>query len=106
MCVREAEFDLFWKAYPKKRNKADALSAFLKIEGVSIQTILDAIERFKGCPEWKEQDGRFIPYPAKWLKAKGWEDELAPQLGSERKTVCSKDDIKKLQKIYETVKGE
>ena len=106
MRVREAEFDLFWKAYPKKRNKADALSAFLKIEGVNVQTILDAIERFKGCPEWKEQDGRFIPYPAKWLKAKGWEDELAPQFGGERKTVCSKDDIKKLQKIYETVKGE
>ena len=107
MRAREAEFDLFWKAYPKKRNKADALSAFLKIEGVNVQTILDAIERFKGCPEWKEQDGRFIPYPAKWLKAKGWEDELAPQFGGERKTVCSKDDIKRLREIYNSIaKGE
>ena len=41
-----------------------------------------------------------------WGEARGCEDEIAPQFGGERKTVCSEDDIKKLQKIYETVKGE
>ena len=27
-------------------------------------------------PEWKKSGGEFIPYPASWLNARGWEDEL------------------------------
>lgn len=103
MRVCEEEFDLFWKAYPKKRNKADALSAFLKIKGVSIRTILDAIERLKSCPEWQEQNGRFIPYPAKWLEKGGWNDEIAPPPGSERKLELSEDEMKTLRKNCDAI---
>lgn len=103
MRVCEEEFDLFWKAYPKKRNKADALSAFLKIKGVSIQAILDAIERLKRCPEWQEQNGRFIPYPAKWLEKGGWNDEIAPPPGSERKLKLSEDEMKTLRKNCDAI---
>lgn len=107
MRAREEEFDLFWRAYPKKRNKADALSAFLKIKGVSVQTILDAIERLKSCPEWQEQNGRFIPYPAKWLEKGGWNDEIAPPPGSERKLTLSEAEMQRLRKNCDAIlKGE
>ena len=34
------------------------------------------LKRFKDTTEWKEQNGRFIPYPTSWLNAKRWEDEF------------------------------
>jgi len=30
----------------------------------------------KKSPEWTKDNGKYIPYPATWLNAKGWEDEL------------------------------
>ena len=40
------------------------------------QTIMDAIEKQKGSDDWKDEEGRYIPYPATWLERKGWEDEV------------------------------
>lgn len=67
-------FEMFWKAYPKKKNKIDAQKAFSKIK-VPLQTLLDAIERQKQSDQWKKNSGQFIPYPATWLNRGAWEDE-------------------------------
>ena len=40
------------------------------------QTIMDAVEKQKESDDWKDEDGRYIPYPATWLERKGWEDEV------------------------------
>ena len=68
-------FERFWKTYPKKRSKADARKAWnsLQADATLVEQILAAIETAKASSEWR--DARFIPYPAKWLKAHGWEDE-------------------------------
>jgi len=71
-----SRFDEFWKAYPKKKNKGQAEKAFKRINGTSIDTLLSAIELAKKSPEWTKDNGKYIPYPATWLNAKGWEDEL------------------------------
>ena len=28
--------------------------------------------------EWKKDGGKYIPHPATWLRARGWEDEYTP----------------------------
>jgi hypothetical protein len=28
--------------------------------------------------DWTKEGGQYIPYPATWLNAKGWEDEYSP----------------------------
>lgn len=70
-----ADFDLFWDAYPKKKAKQDAEKAFAKIT-VPVQFLLNAIEAQKKSEDWQKDNGRFIPYPATWLNGKRWEDQV------------------------------
>jgi hypothetical protein len=77
-------FDSFWKCYPKKKAKADALKAWkrLKVSPVLLSVILKAIDAQKESKEWLKESGAFIPYPATWLNARRWEDELSTAIGS------------------------
>lgn len=70
-------FDQFWKSYPKKKSKGDAEKAWkgLKPTKALLSIILTAVERAKVCPDWTKDGGQFIPFPATWLRRKGWEDE-------------------------------
>lgn len=80
--MRNSEmFAQFWAAYPKKKNKGDAEKAFKAIrpDDVLFSKMLEAIEQQKKSTDWREQCGKFIPYPASWLRAKGWENETQPQ---------------------------
>jgi hypothetical protein len=79
--VQNDFFSYFWKAYPKCRNKGQAEKAFKKahVDEQLLNRILTAIERAKKSHEWLKDDGQYIPYPGKWLNAKGWEDEVITQ---------------------------
>ncbi len=72
-------FDQFWRAYPKKTKKADALKAWkkLKPDGELIDQILRAVEAHKKSGQWIRDDGQYIPNPATWINGNRWEDELA-----------------------------
>ena len=71
--LQEADgFEAFWKAYPLKRSKLDALKAWRKLTP-PLETVLDAIEAQRTCRQWR--DG-YIPHPATWLRRGGWMDEL------------------------------
>lgn len=78
--AHHSAFDEFWAAYPKKKNKGDAEKAWkaLKPKADLLKTILEAVEVAKRGDDWRKENGQFIPYPATWLRAKGWEDE--PQM--------------------------
>ena len=77
----QKQFEIFWQAYPKKRNKGQAEKAFKKAapDEQLMAVILTAIERAKKSAQWLKDNGQFIPYPATWLNARGWEDELAEE---------------------------
>lgn len=70
-------FDSFWEAYPKKKSKGQAEKAWKALNSSpDLETkILEAIKQAVRCEEWRKDAGQFIPYPATWLRAKGWEDE-------------------------------
>lgn len=72
---READFEIFWKAYPKKKGKQDALKAFLKVK-VPLDTLLTSLEKQKRSADWQKDGGQFIPFPATWLNGARWEDEI------------------------------
>lgn len=77
---RVALFERFWLAYPKRLSKGQAEKAFAKIapDEQLVDRMLTAIERAKTSEQWRKDNGQFVPHPATWLNAKGWEDELAP----------------------------
>lgn len=72
-------FEKFWKAYPKRVSRGQAEKTWRKLSPNEqlVDTILQAIERVKTSEMWRKDGGQFIPYPATWLNAKGWEDEIA-----------------------------
>ena len=66
----------FWTAYPRKKNKVDAAKAWNTAKGDSIfNEIFSGLQRAIVCPDWIKEGGKFIPYPASWLRAGGWMDE-------------------------------
>jgi len=76
-------FARFWRAYPKKRSKGQAERAFFRIDPDEqfLATMIATIERATTSEEWLKEGGKFIPYPATWLGARSWEDEMtAPPL--------------------------
>lgn len=74
---RDADFEIFWSAYPKKKSKETARKAFEKaIKKTDLQTMLDAIEKQKTTSDWMDHGGQYVPYPATWLNAGAWEDEI------------------------------
>lgn len=71
-------FEIFWNAYPRKKSKGRAEKAWgtMKPNEQLQARILDALKQAKTSVDWTKEDGRYIPHPATWLNAKGWEDEF------------------------------
>ena len=66
-----AEFDLFWKSYPRREGKGRAEKAWAKaVQMASPEKIVEAARTSKFNP-----DKQFVPLPATWLNDRRWEDE-------------------------------
>lgn len=77
----EHRFDEFWKSYPIKKSKKEALKSWLKIKPDQnlLDTILKAIEDQTKEMEAKKQSVGFAPawkHPSTWLNQNCWEDEV------------------------------
>ena len=74
---QQQRFDAFWEAYPRKRSKGQAEKTWVKLnpDDNLLKEILAGLENAKRSVDWQKDGGKFIPYPATWLNAKGWEDE-------------------------------
>lgn len=79
-------FTEWWPHYPKKVKKLDAEKAYraaLK-RGVTPKELLDGLQCQKAAWKAKGTEPQYIPYPATWLRAGSWEDELdAPTSATE-----------------------
>ena len=70
-------FGEFWKAYPKKKKKGDALKAWAKLKAKreTLTLILGALTWQTKTLDWTKDSGQFIPYPATYLNSQSWLDE-------------------------------
>ena len=69
------DFERFYEAYPNKKSKPLALKAWLKHKP-DIDVVIKSLTMFKKCDQWTKDKGKFIPYPASWLNAEGWNDVI------------------------------
>lgn len=71
-------FEDFWKAYPKKKSKAEAEKAWIKnkCSGLSVE-IMDSLAVGVKSFDWTKECGQFVPHPATWLNRAGWNDEFS-----------------------------
>ena len=97
----------FWSAYPRKggREKLEAVWKILLPAQELLETMLKTLEVQKKSPEWKKESGRFIPFPAKWLQDRKWEDakypEAVPALPPIKREVYSSEDLAKFDQARE-----
>jgi len=77
-------FETFWKAYPKKKAKDDALKAFnkRKVDKQLLDSMLAAIATQARSDDWMKDAGKFIPYPATWLNDGRWQDGETVEISS------------------------
>jgi hypothetical protein len=71
-------FDSFWKEYPKKEAKKDAVKAWNKIKLTDdlLINIMDGLKKAIKSTNWVKQGGQFIPNAATWLNGERWNDEV------------------------------
>ena len=78
-----ADFEEFWKLYPRKNGKDAALRAWKtkKREGrlPALSVLADAIAAAKRTDQWQRDGGQYIPHPATWLNQGRWMDEQAQE---------------------------
>lgn len=88
-------FDRFWGIYPRKTNKQDALKAWKQLspDDALVEQIIAGVERWKRCEQWTRDDGKFICYPATFLRGRRWEDDDHPETASARRRAEAWDDL-------------
>jgi hypothetical protein len=69
-----SSFDKFWSAYPKRKNKGDAVKAW-KVAKPDLEKVLAALSWQSASHDWTKEGGKYVPYPASYIRAAGWEDE-------------------------------
>jgi len=108
--VQKDRFEEFWKLYPRKRNKYDAMRAWevIKPDSELFEQIMSGLRKAVNSKEWKQDDGRYIPYPATWLRKCRWLDEYEEEeeqfdrwkiLLSQREKEGSKNDKERAGRI-------
>jgi hypothetical protein len=80
------DFEQFWRAYPRKAAKGIARKAWEQTAGIRppLPELLETIEAHKKQQQWLKDSGEFIPYPASWLRAERWADELEIDFGANK----------------------
>ncbi len=75
--IEPAGFEEFWKAYPRKKSKGDAEKAWraLKPDEHLQESILNALRIATTSEDWLKDSGKWIPYPATWIRGKRWTDD-------------------------------
>jgi hypothetical protein len=72
----ELGFDDFWKAYPRKQARKDALKAWQRIDPDEYPKILRAIAQARRSDQWLKDNGQYVPMPATYLRGERWTDEM------------------------------
>jgi hypothetical protein len=88
----ESQFDTFWNLYPRKIGKENARKSWNRTatNQKTVTAILSALPNHVESPQWRKDNGQFIPHPATWLNQRRWEDVL---------TVNAHAQVKRIERL-------
>ena len=69
-----ADFEVFWKHYPRKVKKGSAYKAWVK-QRPSLDECLKTLEWQKRSEDWTKESGAYVPHPTSWINSQRWLDE-------------------------------
>lgn len=75
---QDKNFMSFWSVYPKKSGVNAAFKAWKSIspDDALTERITAAVRKQCQASQWREDNGRYIPFPANWLRTRRWEDKM------------------------------
>lgn len=72
----DAQAEKVYAAYPRHRGRGDALTAIRKaLQEVGFEVIHAGVKEYADACRASGKEEQFIPYPAKWIRARSWEDD-------------------------------
>ncbi len=73
----EAQFETFWKAYPRREDKGHARTAYTRsLKATPADVILAAAVRY--AARRSGEDKKYTALPSTWLNGERWNDEVGP----------------------------
>lgn len=74
-------FEAWWALYPRKADKQAARRAWVKLapDPDLQRTLIADVTARRQTEAWTRDGGRYIPYPATYLNAGRWQDQLDPR---------------------------
>jgi DNA-binding MarR family transcriptional regulator len=95
-------WDDFWSLYPRKVAKKDAQAAFRQTRKVRppAAVLLAALSNFTNSKEWQKEGGRYVPYPATWLRDERWRDVEATAEPSAASGPPAPPDWQRVLRVY------
>lgn len=98
----EQRFDTWWQCYPKKRNRGQALKAWraIKPDKQLVDTMIRAVDNAMQSADWQKDRGKFIPYPATWLRAQGWLDQFEVEVVATNTSGACGATVSNLQQLF------
>ncbi|WP_443690399.1 helix-turn-helix domain-containing protein [Pseudomonas sp.] len=72
------EFEVFWKLYPKKKSRKEAVKAWQKLnpDAGLCNAMIAALGSHCVSEDWTKDGGRYIPNASTWLNGERWSDVL------------------------------
>ncbi|MBC3516036.1 hypothetical protein H8K20_06460 [Neobittarella massiliensis] len=73
-------FEQFWTVYPKQYGKPEAMREWtaLSPDTALCSKIVATVERQCQSKDWQQENGKYIPNPAKYLRERRWEGVKLP----------------------------
>lgn len=77
------EFTRFWNAYPSDRRKGrqEAIAAWrsLRLTPAQVEQVTRSLASWTASPDWRKENGKYIPWPQKFLRKRRWEETVEAQ---------------------------
>lgn len=70
-------FEQFWDAYPRRVGKKAAVAAWKKLNAEAMQVAVSVLPDHVAVWVAEGRGTATVPYPATWLNAEAWQDELS-----------------------------
>ena len=71
------EFLEWYAIYPRKKAKGDALKAYRQaLKEIDHDALVEKNRKYARYVEQTQEPAKYVPYPATWLRASQWDDEL------------------------------
>lgn len=93
----QKDFDLFWNAYPRRVDKADAVRAYVKaLARASPEQLLAGAQAY--AVKRRDEDEKFTKHAETWLNADSWLDEDMPEIIDPEKAAEARDKADQILK--------